>query len=86
MRASSENYKGIEYIRISSLPMIQKDYIYKSINQKLIINILKDNSLMNDCIQYQHYIIWYENIYKMMLEERKAESLSNSGALALAFK
>jgi hypothetical protein len=86
MRVTSENYKGIEYIRISSLPVDQKKYLYNSLNHKLIINILKDNSLMNDCLQYQHYVTWYENIYKVMVQERSVEAPANSSALTLAFK
>ena len=86
MRVTSENYKGIEYIRISSLPVDQKKYLYNSLNHKLIINILKDNSLMNDCLQYQHYVTWYENIYKTMVQERSVEVSANSSALTLAFE
>ncbi len=87
MKVSSENYKGIEYIRISSLPADQKKNIYNSLNHKLIINILKDNFLLNDCLQYQHYITWYENIYKAMAQEKiTAEVPVNSPALTLAFK
>ena len=86
MRATSENYKGIEYIRISSLPIDQKKYLYKSLNHKLIINILKDDSLMNDCLQYQHYATWYENIYKTETEGKSIEVSTQSPVLTLAFK
>jgi len=86
MRATSESYKGIEFIRISSLPIDQKNHIYKTVNHKLIINILKDNSLMNDCLQYQHYLTWYENIYKTMVQERSVEVPAHSRMLTLAFK
>jgi len=86
MKVSSENYKGIEYIRISSLPVDQKKFIYKSLNHRLIINILKENALMNDCLQYQHYITWYENIYKIAAQERNAGVPAHSPVLTLAFK
>jgi len=86
MRATSENYKGIEYIRISTLPVNQRKSIYKSINHKLIINILKDNSMLNDCLQYEHYIMWYENVYKTRAQERLDEVASGAAVLTLAFK
>ncbi len=86
MRASSENYKGIEYVRISSLSVDQKNRIYQSFNHKLIINILKDDAVMNDCLQYQHYIIWYENVYKAIIKEKHIEATSNAPVLSLAFK
>jgi hypothetical protein len=86
MKAAAEKYKGIEYIRISSLPANQKEYLYKSLNHKLIINILKDKSLLNDCLQYQHYITWYENIYETMTQEKPVEVRANSPVLTLAYK
>lgn len=86
MRATAENYKGIEYIRISSLPAEQKKNIYQSLNHKLIINILKEKSLLNDCLQYQHYITWYENVYKTTVQEKPVEVHAHSPILTLAFK
>jgi hypothetical protein len=86
MRVAAEKYKGIEYIRISSLPVNQKEHLFKSLNHRLIINILKDNSLLNDCLQYQHYITWYENIYKAMTQEKPIEVHANFQVLTLAFK
>jgi hypothetical protein len=86
MKAKSENYKGIEYVQISSLPEAQKNYIYSSLNHKLIINILKDDSLLNDCLQYQHYITWYDNIYKPKVQPEPVEARANSPVLSLAFK
>ncbi|HEV8513834.1 MAG TPA: hypothetical protein VGQ59_11175 [Cyclobacteriaceae bacterium] len=86
MRVPSEIYKGIEYIRISALPADQKDHLYKSLNHKLIINILKDESLLNDCLQYQHYITWYENVYKTTVEGKSIEVSAKSPVLTLAFK
>jgi hypothetical protein len=86
MRLPSEIYKGIEYIRISSLPIDQKKQLHESLDHRLIINILKDESLLNDCIQYQHYITWYEKIYKAIVEEKSVEESVKSPALTLAFK
>jgi hypothetical protein len=86
MRVAAENYKGIEYIRISSLPSEQKKNIYQSLNHKLIINILREESLLNDCLQYQHYITWYENVFKNALQEKSVEVQANVQVLTLAFK
>lgn len=86
MRVKSQIYKGIEYIRISSLPVDQKDRLYKSLNRKLIINILKDELLLNDCVQYQHYVTWYENIYETAADRKPIDVSTEAPALALAFK
>jgi hypothetical protein len=86
MRAQSENFRGIEYIQISRLPVDQKNYIWESINQKLIISILKDDSLLNDCLQYQHYITWYENIFKAIGQEKALDIKVPHPTFTLVFK
>jgi hypothetical protein len=64
MKAVAENYKGIEFVQISSLPLNQKNEILKSLGERLIIKILKKDDLLKDCVQFQHYDYWYENIFK----------------------
>ena len=86
MRAAPENYKGIEYIQISSLPHDQRKRIYQSLNQKLIINILKENLLMNDCLQYTHYVSWYDNVYMAITQEEYKDVPVETSTLTLAFK
>jgi len=63
MLVASENYKGIKFVRISSLPIDQKNQIWKTINHNSIIKILRGDTLLNDCVQYTHYIAWYEHSY-----------------------
>jgi hypothetical protein len=63
MLVASENYKGIKFVRVSSLPLDQKNQIWRTINHKAIIKILKGDTLMNDCVQYNHYVTWYEKDY-----------------------
>lgn len=58
MRALSEIYKGIEFVRISSLPEDQKAAIWQSLERDKVIKILKADSLLNDCILYTDYIEW----------------------------
>ncbi len=86
MRASSMNYKGIQYVQISSLPVEQKKMILTSINQKLIITILKKAELLHDCLQYQHYLAWYENVFSAMKQENTIESRAAVPSLTFAFK
>jgi hypothetical protein len=62
MRATSETYKGIEFIRISSLPEDQKSAIWSSFDQEKIIKILKVDALLNDCILYRDYVDWMSQI------------------------
>ena len=58
MRAQSETFKGIEFVRISSLPNEQKEQIWASFQHDKIIKIVKDQALLNDCILYADYVSW----------------------------
>lgn len=60
MKTEVENFKGIEFVRISALPEDQKAQIWQSFQPEKIIKIVKDQSLMNDCILYQDYLSWLE--------------------------
>ena len=64
MRTPSENYKGIEFVRISTLPEDQKQLIWTSLKRDKIIKILKTDCLLNDCIQLRDYEAWYSENYK----------------------
>lgn len=79
-----ENYKGIEFVRISALPEDQKKNIWNSIDRDKVIKILKDDCLLNDCVQFQDYKIWYSQ-YLHQAVSTKARTSSNP-ELKLAFK
>ncbi|MBK5277941.1 MAG: hypothetical protein JJE09_03655 [Bacteroidia bacterium] len=65
MRVAAENYKGIEFVRISMLPEDQKKMIWTSLKREKIIKILKQDCLLNDCIQMPDYEAWYTENYKV---------------------
>lgn len=52
-------YKGIEYVQLSELPTDQRDLIAQSPNRDLIIKILVDGKILDDCIQFKDYEAWY---------------------------
>ena len=58
MGAQSENFKGIEFVRISSLPKDQQQQIWNTFQQEKIIKIIKEQALLNDCILYGDYQTW----------------------------
>jgi hypothetical protein len=68
MRAVAENYKGIEYVRISSLPEAQKGIFWQTFDKNKIIKILKSGSLLSDCIQYHDYTDWLSKNFKQEQE------------------
>jgi hypothetical protein len=63
MKVTIENYKGIEFIRISGLPREQKEAIWKSLNSNKVIKILRNNELLNDCLQINDYQEWYNKFF-----------------------
>jgi hypothetical protein len=75
MRVTAENYKGIEFVRISALPEDQKQLIWTSLKRDKIIKILKNDCLLNDCIQVRDYEAWYtENYFVKHMESPAVNS------------
>lgn len=65
MKADLEIYKGIEFVRIFSLPDEQKVIIWKTLQRDKIIKILRDNTLLSDCILYKDYEQWYAETFSV---------------------
>lgn len=87
MKVEAQNFKGIEYVQISSLPVNQRNSIRESINKKLIIIILKGEDLIKDCLQYRDYVNWYDNVFKIQqMEEKSTAPASPAPSFALALK
>lgn len=60
-----ENFRGIEFVRISSLPEDQKQQIWQSFKKEKIIRIIQGDTLLNDCILYHDYLSWLDNLKGM---------------------
>jgi hypothetical protein len=61
MLAEPEHYKGLVYVRISTLPDDQRNDIRDGYGREKIIKIIRGNSLLNDCILYEDYVNWFKN-------------------------
>jgi hypothetical protein len=59
MLVDPEHYKGISFVRISMLPAEQRAKIRESFSRELIVKIIRDNALINDCIVYDDYVSWF---------------------------
>ncbi len=88
MRVPAENYKGIEFVRISALPEDQKQLIWTSLKRDKIIKILKNDCLLNDCIQVHDYEAWYTENYfvKPLGTSTNQQPSQNQRDYKLAFK
>ncbi|NOT75188.1 MAG: hypothetical protein HOP08_09690 [Cyclobacteriaceae bacterium] len=84
-----ENFKGIEFVRISSLPEEQRQQIWQSFQRDKIIRIVKDQALLNDCILHKDYLSWMsqqeKQVLKPVVERRRRPSVQNVFS-KLAFK
>ncbi len=58
MRLPIEYFKGIEFVRISSLTHDQQKQVWASFDQEKIIKIVRERSLLNDCILYSDFQAW----------------------------
>ncbi len=76
MRTNVEIYKGIEFVRISSLTEIQKAIFWQTFDKKKIIKILKNDALLNDCIQHQDYSEWMTKHFNPELNTKQTASES----------
>lgn len=64
MKLQAENYKGIEFVRISNLPEDQRQKFDLNFAKHRIIKILKGTELLTDCIQFADYAEWYSKNHK----------------------
>lgn len=86
MSIQPEQYKGIEFVRISSLSPSEQQLVRAQIPTEKIIKILRDNTLLNDCIQYRHYLEWKQALSPATQHETANEPTSPAPVLRLALK
>jgi hypothetical protein len=88
MRIPAENYKGIEFVRISNMPVDERERIFKTISREKIIKILRDKELLNDCVQVTDYQEWLNNSVREAekQEVQEVKEVLRQEALKLAFK
>ena len=87
MGTTIENFKGIAFVRISSMPKEQQERVWNSFEKEKIIKIIKDQALMNDCILYTDYASW-QSRQSTVQQQTKAGSVQNVDLpiVKLAFK
>jgi hypothetical protein len=65
-------YKGIEFVRLSSLTRQEQDIFNKNFNRHALIKILVGEEVISDCIQYKDYALWYRNSFAPNSNENHA--------------
>lgn len=71
---TAKRYKGIDYVRLESLPLEEMDQIVNWLNSDTLIKIQTETELMRDCILYKDYEHWYNNVFSKisLVEEQQA--------------
>jgi len=69
MGTKIERYKGIEFVRISSMPRELQHKFWESFEREKIIKIVTEESLMNDCILYTDFAAWQISQSKAPLQQ-----------------
>lgn len=58
MGLNVEQFRGIQFVRISSMSKDQQEQVFNSFDHEKIIKIVKDQSLLNDCILFTDFAAW----------------------------
>ena len=86
MKVNSKIYRGIEYVQLNDLPKEQKESISSSLNEDNLIKILIDKTIVSNCIQYKHYEMWFDNVFKksIVVPTVKVERIPEPSSMAIA--
>jgi hypothetical protein len=63
MSVQPEVFGGIEFVRIAHLPFEERELLFRTFQRDYIIKILRNNELLNDCIQLVHYKTWRTSVF-----------------------
>ena len=62
-KLNSTIYRGIEYIRLGSLPDKQRNQFLNWLDVSNIITIQVNGTFQSDCVQYSEYSYWFEQVF-----------------------
>lgn len=60
-KLAKRSYKGIEYVRLDSVPKQLADSLVKSLNPRTLVKIQMYDETVEDCVLYEAYEKWYAN-------------------------
>lgn len=62
---SPQNYRGIFYVKLETLPEEQKNQLGNWLPVTDLIKLKVDERIIDNCVNYQDYLFWYENFYSL---------------------
>jgi len=75
-KLNKNTYRGIEYIRLSSLSVAHAKALRSNLNNRTLIKILRNEVILPDCVLYSTYEAWY-NSYVLMRSQEPILDYSN---------
>jgi hypothetical protein len=63
MKVERKIYKGIEYVLVAELPLMQRDQLLQTLSKDHFIKILIDGTIVSQCVQYKEYSLWFDNVF-----------------------
>ena len=79
-KLAKRTFKGIEYIRLSSLPKQQAEALVKSLNPRTLVKIQMYEEIVEDCVLYEAYEVWFGS-YQQEVAKEAASSVKKSVSL-----
>lgn len=76
MKIPAKFFKGIVYVQLSELPIIQQESILQTLHNDLFIKILIEKKVINGCLLYSDYERWYHNVYNVNSSEMSAPEIA----------
>ena len=64
MKIPSKSFKGIAYVQLNELPVVQQELISQTVHKDLFIKILIGEKIVGGCLQYSDYERWYSSVYR----------------------
>lgn len=72
--SQKEVYKGIEFVRLESLPADEREAFRDWLRSESVIKIMIGNAVVDNCVQYVLYESWH-NVHSR--KAQVAEEISN---------
>lgn len=79
-KLAKRTFKGIEYIRLGSLPQQQADSLAKTLDPRSLIKIQMYDEVIEDCVLYAVYEKWYM-LQAELAKQTPASAVKNSVSL-----
>lgn len=83
MKVERKLYKGIEFVVLTELPVVQREHLLKTLSPDQFIKILIDGAVVSNCLQYKDYSNWFDNVFRtrpQVVKEVVSETVAVSSA------